>query len=75
MWEREIARLDWLISIKQSNIMYIPAAEQRKALDAWIANERQETQTVDVPGWDEMCRCRLIDSEAVTPLVLDPSDS
>lgn len=59
------------VSIKQSNIMYIPAAEQRKALDAWIANERQETQTVDVPGWDEMCRCRLIDPEAVTPLVLD----
>jgi hypothetical protein len=34
--------------------------------DAWIANGRQETQTVDVPGWDEMCRCRLIDSEAVS---------
>jgi hypothetical protein len=46
--------------------MHTPTAEQRKAVDAWIANGRQETPTVDVSGWDEMCRCRLIDSEAVT---------
>lgn len=50
LWEREIARFDWLVSIKQSKIMHTPMAEQRKAVDAWIANGRQETPTVDLPG-------------------------
>jgi hypothetical protein len=65
LWERQIGRFDWQVSIKQTKIMHIPTAEQRKAVDAWVANGRRETPTVDVPGWDELCR--PIGSEAVTP--------
>jgi hypothetical protein len=57
VWEREIARFDWQVSIKQSKFTHIPTQEQRKAVADWVANGRKKTPTSasNVPGWDEMC--------------------
>ncbi|CRL18724.1 unnamed protein product [Penicillium camemberti] len=62
LWERQIERFDWQVSIRQTRIAYMPNAGHRKAVTDWIANGRRETPTVDVSEWDEMCRATALDN-------------
>ncbi|CAI7564982.1 unnamed protein product [Penicillium glandicola] len=56
LWERQIARFDWQLSIRQTRIVHTPTVEQRQAVSDWIANGRRETPAtaVNVLNWDEL---------------------
>lgn len=61
LWERQIDRFDWQVSIWQARITYTPNTQHRKAVTDGIANGRRETPTVEVSEWDEMCQATGLD--------------